>query len=44
MALHHGIDKAVEKAKASGPFVLDAFHDALTGKLYDEMRRRGMLT
>jgi hypothetical protein len=43
MAFHHGLDKAVEKAKVSGPFVLDALHDALTGKLYGELKRRGIL-
>lgn len=43
MAFKDGILKAVNEAKKSNPFVLDAFHDALTGKLYDEFKRRGLL-
>ena len=43
IAFHHGIAKANAEAKKSPPFVLDAFHDALAGKLYPELKRRGML-
>ena len=43
MAFKDGILKAANEAKKSNPFVLDAFHDALTGKLYDEFKRRGLL-
>ena len=43
MAFMDGILKAANEAKKSNPFVLDAFHDALTGKLYDEFKRRGLL-
>ncbi len=44
MAFHKGIMEAAKQARASkNPFVEDAFHDALSGKLYDEMERRGML-
>jgi hypothetical protein len=42
-ALEHGIYSALGEAKNSSPFVLDAFHDALTGKLYDEFNKRGLL-
>lgn len=43
-ALHEGIAKATRAAAAShNPFVLDAFHDALSGKLYDEFKRRGIV-
>ena len=41
--LHQGIDKAVEEARKYGPFVLDALHDALTAKLYEELKSRGLL-
>jgi hypothetical protein len=43
MAFHHGIAKANSEAMKSNPFVLDAFHDALVGKLYPELRKRGIL-
>jgi hypothetical protein len=43
MALHHGIGKAVDEAKKSPYFVQDAFHDALTGRLYPELQRRGIV-
>ncbi len=42
-ALEHGIYSALGEAKNSSPFVLDAFHDALTGKLYEEFEKRGLL-
>ncbi len=43
IAFHQGIAKANAEAQKSPPFVLDAFHDALAGKLYPELRRRGIL-
>lgn len=43
VAMRNGLDKANEEARKTSPFVLDAFHDALTGKLYDELQKRGML-
>ena len=43
LAFHHGIAKADAEARKSPNFVLDAFHDALVGKLYPELQRRGML-
>ena len=36
-----GIKKAVEEAKLSEPFILDAFHDALVDRLYDELKEHG---
>ncbi|MBI3589688.1 MAG: hypothetical protein HY093_04755 [Candidatus Liptonbacteria bacterium] len=42
-ALSEGVMKAVKEASQSSPFVLDTFHDALAGKLYDEFKRRGLL-
>ncbi len=43
VAFHQGIAKANAEAQKSPPFILDAFHDALAGKLYPELQRRGML-
>lgn len=43
MALREGIIKAARVAQKSNPFVEDAFHDALAGKLYPELQRRGIL-
>lgn len=42
-ALHKGLDKANEEARKANSFVLDAFHDTLTGKLHDELQKRGLL-
>jgi len=41
-AFHEGVAKAVGKARRSSPFVLDAFHDALSGKLHEELKNRGL--
>ncbi len=43
LALHSGLAKASDASKHAPPFVLDAFHDALAGKLYPEFKRRGLL-
>ena len=40
---HEGLRKTLAKAKKSNPFVLDAFHDALTDKLYDELKARKLI-
>lgn len=42
-AMREGIEKAVKEASGSSPYILDAFHDALTGKLYEELKKRGLL-
>ncbi|MDP2598737.1 MAG: hypothetical protein Q8P49_02815 [Candidatus Liptonbacteria bacterium] len=42
MAFHHGIGKALSEAHKSPFFVQDAFHDALAGRLYPELKRRGI--
>jgi hypothetical protein len=41
VALREGVQKASEEASRSNPFVLDAFHDALTGKMLSEFQKRG---
>ncbi len=43
MAFKEGIAKANAAAMKSSPFVLDAFHDALTGKLYPELKKRNVV-
>mgnify|MGYP001560791093 CR=1 FL=1 len=43
LAFHQGIHKANAAARGSNSFVLDAFHDALVGKLYLELKERGLL-
>jgi hypothetical protein len=43
LTLHQGIDKAIAEAKQYGPFVLDALHDALTVKLYNELKNRKLV-
>lgn len=43
LAFHVGIEKANEAAKQSGPFIVDAFHDALVGRLYPELQKKGIV-
>jgi hypothetical protein len=43
VAFREGILKASAEAASSSPFVLDAFHDALAGKLYPELQKRGIV-
>ncbi|MBU4348611.1 hypothetical protein KJ671_03890 [Patescibacteria group bacterium] len=43
LAFNEGIEKSIKEATKSGPFILDAFHDALTSKLYDELKKRKLL-
>ncbi len=43
LAFHKGIETSVKEAKKCGPFILDAFHDSLTGKIYDELKARKLL-
>jgi hypothetical protein len=43
MALRQGIGKALAESKKSPYFVQDAFHDALAGKLYPELQKRGVI-
>jgi len=42
-AFQHGIHKAAKEARGQGAFFLDAFHDALTDKLYQEFKKRKLL-
>lgn len=43
LALQHGIGKALSESEKSPYFVQDAFHDALAGKLYPELQKRGII-
>ncbi len=43
MALRQGLGKAIGESKKSPYFVQDAFHDALAGRLYPELQRRGIV-
>lgn len=40
---HKGIDATVQRARRAHPMVLDAFHDALTDKVYEELVSRKLL-
>ena len=41
VALRQGLGKALSEAQKSPYFVQDAFHDALAGRLYPELQKRG---
>lgn len=43
IALHKGIGAAIQESAKSPYFVQDAFHDALAGRLYSELQKRGVL-
>lgn len=43
LAFHKGIDTSISEAKKAGPFILDALHDALTTKVYEELKARKLL-
>ena len=36
---HQGIEKVISRARRASPFILDAFHDALTDKLHEELKK-----
>jgi hypothetical protein len=43
LALRDGLSKALSESEKSPYFVQDAFHDALAGKLYPELQKRGIV-
>ncbi|NCN53238.1 hypothetical protein GW950_02110 [Candidatus Wolfebacteria bacterium] len=43
IALEKGIDESIKEAKKYGPFILDALHDALTAKVYNDLKSKGKL-
>lgn len=38
-----GIRQTVNKVQVEQPFIIDAFHDALITRLYDELKQRGII-
>lgn len=38
-----GIISAAQEAQKYGPYVVDAFHDAITDKLYEELKKRNLI-
>lgn len=38
-----GIESVVKRARRASPFILDAFHDTLTDKLFEEMKKRNLI-
>jgi len=43
VALKQGLEKALAEARKSPYFVQDALHDALAGRLYPELQKRGIV-
>lgn len=43
LAFHKGIEASVSEAQKYGPFILDALHDTLSTKLYEELKSRKLL-
>lgn len=43
LSLHTGIAQGLKEARKAGPYILDAFHDALVDKLYPELKKRGIV-
>lgn len=43
MAVSEGIVKANQAAKSADPFVMDSFHDAIVGRYYPELQKRGII-
>ena len=39
----NGLEKGIAEARKAPPFVLDAYHDALTDKLHEELVKRGLI-
>lgn len=38
-----GVENAIKMASNSSPLVMDAFHDALTDKIYNNLKDKGIL-
>jgi len=43
LALREGLTESWRAARRESPFVVDAFHDALTEKLLPELKKRGVI-
>jgi hypothetical protein len=42
-AFKHGVEHAAMEAQKSGPFIVDALHDALSDRFYEELKRRNLV-
>lgn len=42
-AFKHGVEHAAEEAQKEGPFVVDALHDALSDRFYEELKKRNLV-
>lgn len=43
LTFHQGIEKVINRALRASPFILDSFHDALTDKLHEELKKRKLI-
>ncbi len=43
LTFHQGIEKVINRALRASPFILDAFHDALTDKFHEELKKRKLI-
>lgn len=39
----NGLDKTLKGLEMQEPFIIDVFHDVLTDKIYDELKKRGAI-
>lgn len=44
LVFSEGLEKTVKRARENTPFILDAFHDALADKFYDELKKRALIS
>lgn len=42
-AFKHGVAHAATEAQKAGPFIVDALHDALSDRFYEELKRRNLV-
>ena len=42
-SFHKGVSETINEARKMNPFILDAFHDALTSKVYNELKDRKLI-
>lgn len=39
----NGLEKTLKGLEMQEPFIIDAFHDVITDKIYDELKKRGVV-
>ena len=42
-AFKHGVEHAAAEAQMAGPFIVDALHDVLSDRFYEELKRRKLV-